>query len=206
MTFFKGTLSTFTLRDLERLLHPRVPPLARALPNVESLCLFRREESLEERELRESLRIDISPHHDRETEGAAAESQPPTIGPALASETSHPDSHTLANVEVSNTLAPVLVSPYPQPTALVNPKPSPPPSHTPKVSSSPPLPSRAWRFEKPNDISHPEQSQVTVPYTSGDVDASEETPSGAKAEVIYFRADEDDDEEMPSIDMGSDSD
>ncbi|KAH9006875.1 rRNA processing/ribosome biogenesis-domain-containing protein, partial [Lactarius hatsudake] len=43
--------------DLDRLLHPRVPPLVLALPHVESLCLFRREESLEERELRESLRI-----------------------------------------------------------------------------------------------------------------------------------------------------
>lgn len=204
MTVFKDTPSTFTLRDLERLLHPRVPPLARALPNVESLCLFRREESFEERELRESLRIAISPHHDRETEGA--ESQPPTIGPALASQTPRPNSHTLADVEASNILAPVLVSPYPQPTALVGPKPSPSPSHTPKVSSPPALPSRAWRFERPNETSHPEQAQATAPNISGDVDASEETPSGSKAEVIYLRADEDDDEEMPSIDMGSDSD
>lgn len=199
-----GTPSTFTLRDLERLLHPRVPPLARALPNIESLCLFRRDESLEERELRESLRIAISPHHDRETEGA--ESQLPTIGPALASQTSHPNSHTLADVEASNTLAPVLVSLYPQPTALVDPKPSPSPSHTAKVSSSPPSPSQAWCSEKPNETLRPGQAQAIVPYLSGGVDASEETRSGAKAEVIYLRADEDDDEEMPSIDMGSDSD
>ncbi|KAI9448089.1 hypothetical protein H4582DRAFT_2107490 [Lactarius indigo] len=106
--------------NLDRVLHPRVPPLVLALPHVESLCLFRREESLEERKLRESLRIAISPHHDSETAIQAQE------------------------VDIA-------------------------------------------------------------PFMSGDVEASEESRSGARA-VIHLGEDEDEDEEMPSIDMGSDSD
>ena len=201
MTFFEGTPSSFTLRDLERLLHPRVPPLARALPHVESLCLFRREESLEERELRESLRIAVSSHNDRETAGA--ESQAPTIGLALASPAPHPNSHTLADVSASNKLAPVLLSPILQLATQINPKPCPLPSHTPKASSSPQLQSQA---EKPNETLRPVQAQQIAPFISGDVEASEETRSRPRAEVIYLREDEDEDEEMPSIDMGSDSD
>ncbi|KAH9179758.1 hypothetical protein EDB89DRAFT_1841888 [Lactarius sanguifluus] len=173
-----GTPSNFTLRDLDRLLHPRVPPLVLALPHVESLCLFRRDESLEERELRESLRIAISPHHDSET--ASVESQPPTIGPALASLAPYPNPHTLADDSASNTPAPALLMPRLQSAALANPKPS-SPSHTLKVSSPPQLQSH------------------------GDVEVSEESRSGARA-VIYLGEDEDEDEEMPSIDMGSDSD
>ncbi|KAG6854907.1 hypothetical protein C0991_012097 [Blastosporella zonata] len=44
-----------TLRDLEVLLHPRVPPLVRSLPHVESLSLFRAEEPQEEADVREEL-------------------------------------------------------------------------------------------------------------------------------------------------------
>jgi hypothetical protein len=40
---------------------------------------------------------------------------------------------------------------------------------------------------------------------SGDIEVPEESRSGATAEVLYLGEDEDD-EEMPSIDMGSDSD
>jgi len=201
MTFSKSFPSTFTLRDLDRLLHPRVPPLVRALPHVESLCLFRREESLEERELRESLRIAISPQHDRET--AAAESQPPTIGLALASLAHHPNPHTLADVGASNTPAPALLSPHPQSAALVNSKPSPPPSHTPRVSSPPQLQSQTRHSPKSNDTLRPVQAQDVAPFMSG---VSEESRSGARVEEFYLGEDEDEDEEMPSIDMGSDSD
>jgi len=198
-----GTPSTFTLRDLERLLHPRVPPLARALPSVESLCLFRHEESLEERELRELLHIATSPRHDRET--VVAESQPPMTGPLLASLAPHPNSHTSANGGAFNTLAPVLLSPHSQPAALVDPKPSLSPTHTPNVSSSSQLQSQARHSEQPKETLRPRE-QESAPFISGDVEPSEETPSGARAEVIYLREDEDEDEEMPSIDMGSDSD
>jgi hypothetical protein len=202
MTFSEGP-STFTLRDLDRLLHPRVPPLVRALPHVESLCLFRREESLEERELRESLRVAISPRHDKETAGA--ESQPPTIGPALASQVPHPSPHTLADVGASITPAPAFLPPYPQSAALVSPKPPPSPSLTPRVSSPSQLQSQARHPPKSNDTWRPVQAQNIAPLVSGDIEVPEESRSGATAEVLYLGEDEDD-EEMPSIDMGSDSD
>ncbi|KAH9077235.1 hypothetical protein EDB83DRAFT_2311797 [Lactarius deliciosus] len=199
-----GIPSNFTLRDLDRLLHPRVPPLVLALPPVESLCLFRREESLEERELRESLHIAISTYHDSET--ASVENQPPTIGPALASLAPHPNPHTLADGGASSTPAPALLMPHLQSAALANPKPS-SPSHTPKVSSPPQLQSQSRQFPKSSDTLRPVQAQdVDIsPLMSGDVEVSEESRSGAKA-VIYLGEDEDEDEEMPSIDMGSDSD
>lgn len=194
----------FTLRDLDRVLHPRVPPLVLALPHAESFCLFRREESLEERELRESLRIAISPHHDSET--ASLESQPPTIGPALASLAPHPNPHTLADGGSSNTPAPALLMPHLQSAALANPKPS-SPSHTPKLSSPPQLQSQSRQSPKSSDTLRPIQAQDAdiAPFMSGDVEVSEESRSGARA-VIYLGEDEDEDEEMPSIDMGSDSD
>ena len=43
------------LRDIDLLLHPRVPPLVRSLPHVEMLSLFREEEGDEELGMRKSL-------------------------------------------------------------------------------------------------------------------------------------------------------
>ena len=202
MTFFKGP-STFTLRDLDRLIHPRVPPLVRALPLVESLCLFRSDESLEERELRESLRMATSPRHDKETEGAG--SQPLAIGPALASQDPHPNLQTMASVGAFIAPAPPL-SPYPQSAPLVSSKPSPAPSHTSRVSSPSQLQSQAPHPPKSNDTWRPVQAQGIAPVVSGDVEVSEKSRSAATAEMIYLGGDEDDDDEMPSIDMESDSD
>lgn len=205
MTFSKGP-STFTLRDLDRLLHPRVPPLVQALPHVESLCLFRREESLEEQELREALRIAISPHHDREIAGA--QSQPPTIGRALASQVPHPNPHTLIDLGASTTLAPVLLSPHLQSAALVSPKTSPPSLHTPGVSSPSQSRSQSQSLhpQKSNDRPVQAQAQDIAPFVSENVGVPEASRSGTRTEVIYLGEDGDEDEEMPSIDMGSDSD
>lgn len=201
----EGTSATFTLRDLDRLLHPRVPPLVRALPHVESLCLFSSEESLEERELRESLRIATPPHHDKETTGTGG--QLPAIGPASVSLVARPNPHTLADVGASNTPAPAPSLPYPQSAALVHPKPS-SLSHTPRDSSPSQLQSQARHSPKSDDTLRPAQAQDIAPFIfmSGDVEVSEESRSGVRAELIYLGGDENDDEEMPSIDMGSDSD
>lgn len=43
------------LRDIDLLLHPRVPPLVRSLPHVEMLSLFREEEGDEEQGMRKTL-------------------------------------------------------------------------------------------------------------------------------------------------------
>lgn len=44
-------------RQFERALHPRLPPLLRSLPPMEALTLFKRQETKEEREAREVLRV-----------------------------------------------------------------------------------------------------------------------------------------------------
>ncbi|KAH9844088.1 rRNA processing/ribosome biogenesis-domain-containing protein [Rhodofomes roseus] len=43
------------MRDVDLLLHPRVPPLVRSLPHVEMLSLFREEEGDEEAEMRKAM-------------------------------------------------------------------------------------------------------------------------------------------------------
>jgi hypothetical protein len=47
-------------RKLDLLLHPRVPPLIRSLPHVESLSFFRAEEGLDEIDAREALGLEIA--------------------------------------------------------------------------------------------------------------------------------------------------
>jgi hypothetical protein len=52
-----------TYRCFDLLVHPRVPPLVRTLPHVESLSLFRLEESQEEAQIRQSLGLGINDQH-----------------------------------------------------------------------------------------------------------------------------------------------
>lgn len=47
-------------RSLEVALHPRVPPLLRAIPEMDSFVLFRGEETKAQREARETLRLDTA--------------------------------------------------------------------------------------------------------------------------------------------------
>lgn len=61
------------------LVHPRVPPVVRSLPHVESLALLREEESQEEAEVRKTLGLTITsiePVRDSIIEGATM--SPPT--------------------------------------------------------------------------------------------------------------------------------
>lgn len=50
-------------QQIDVLLHPRVPPLLRSLPHVESLSLFRTEESFDEVEVREALGLEYANQH-----------------------------------------------------------------------------------------------------------------------------------------------
>ncbi|KAG8860532.1 hypothetical protein FRB96_003786 [Tulasnella sp. 330] len=56
--------TTSNTRRLEQTIHPRLPPLLRSLPPIESLTLFKREETKEERETRETLQI-VAPEDDQ---------------------------------------------------------------------------------------------------------------------------------------------
>ena len=52
-------LSSDEHRDIDLLIHPRVPPLVRALPHVEALALFRAEEGDEEADIRRRLGVAV---------------------------------------------------------------------------------------------------------------------------------------------------
>lgn len=79
-------------RQLDILLHPRVPPLLRSLPHVESLSLFRAEESFDEVEVREALGLEYAnqnaPSSDAAMNVEMATAQTPSLAPT--SKTSEP--------------------------------------------------------------------------------------------------------------------
>ncbi|KAJ3935036.1 MAG: rRNA processing/ribosome biogenesis-domain-containing protein [Lentinula lateritia] len=54
-----GTDDQDSLREVDMLIHPRFPPLLRPLPKIDSLALFRSEESAEEAEERQHLGLNV---------------------------------------------------------------------------------------------------------------------------------------------------
>ncbi|EKM59257.1 uncharacterized protein PHACADRAFT_113693 [Phanerochaete carnosa HHB-10118-sp] len=69
---FRGFKPAGVLRDIDLMLHPRVPPLIRVLPHVEILSLFRAEEGQEEKDARRDLGL-IS---NEEAQPAASDTTP----------------------------------------------------------------------------------------------------------------------------------
>ncbi|KAI0004959.1 rRNA processing/ribosome biogenesis-domain-containing protein [Russula compacta] len=201
-----NTPSTSTLRELDRLLHPRVPSLARALPHVEVLSLFRAEESAEEQEIRESLRIGVfSPSNGIESTGC--EGQASILAPAPAPQPLPPNPDTLPNVGQPKTPAPIplkLSTSQPQATTPpgLRPAPTPPYAHHNSLADFP--------SQDPSDsndiLCPPQEHEVPPSFMSTVVAASEGSRLGTVPGVINAVEEDDDDEEMPSIDMGSDSD
>ncbi|KAI0251352.1 rRNA processing/ribosome biogenesis-domain-containing protein [Lactifluus subvellereus] len=181
-----GIPSTSTLRELDRLLHPRAPPLVRSLPHVGSLSLFRAEESVEEQGIRESFGIGVI-HPSDDIEITDAENQQLVLAPlALASLPPRPSPNTLADVSLPKAQEPALLH------ANRDPSPS-------QISS------QDNRFSEPNNTLRPLPAREMPPsFMSGNLNASEVSRLGVAPEVI--NPVEEEDEEMPSIDMGSDSD
>jgi hypothetical protein len=185
---------TTTLRDLDRLLHPRVPPLVRAPSHIELLSLSHTEESVEEQELRQSLHIAVVPPS-RVTDNTCAENQQSIAAPALRSPSPYQNSDTSPNVDERK---------VPEPAAPSSLEPASTPSHVYDVASPARFPHQG--HSNFNDTLHPLQAREGPPlFTSGVVTVSEESRLSAVPAVLNV-ADDDDDEEMPSIDMGSDSD
>jgi len=209
-TVLKGTTSTSTLRDLDRLLHPRVPPLVRGSSHMELLTLSRTEESVEEQEIREGLHVDaVLPSSATET--TSTQNQQPKLATAPPSLPPYrnPDTSPSADESKVPGQAPSQVpSSYPQPAAPPSLEPAPTPSHGYNATSPARFPSQG--ISDFNDTLHPLQAHEALPSSvSGVVNAPEESRLGAAPEVINAEGvddDGDDDEEMPSIDMGSDSD
>ena len=156
-------------QQIDILLHPRVPPLLRSLPHVESLSLFRAEESIDEVEVREALGLECA---NQNVPGSKAT--------------------TDVGLEPGATVQPLQKQTPPRvPTSTVS-KPS-VPEETQQTLRLPPdlLPSSFV------GVAH----TTTTPISAAPV--SVQPPVQAP---IVSVANKEEDEDMPSIDMNSDSD
>ncbi|KAJ7240352.1 rRNA processing/ribosome biogenesis-domain-containing protein [Mycena haematopus] len=147
-------------RDLEVLLHPRLPPLVRSMPYIESLSLFRAEESQEESEMRQSLGLVSSA-----TDEIIAEPPAPPAAPRASENPLVPPT-----VEVSA----IALSQPPQP-----------------------LPETSARDDRRIEtVAEPVSWPLTTKTTN-------QTPVEIDIPILV---EEEKNEEMPAIDLGSDSD
>lgn len=204
-----GTPSTSTLRELDRLLHPRVPSLVRASPHVELLSISHTEESVEEQEIRECLHLSVV-QPSGETGGAINPSSITTTAPSPR--TVHPNIETLSNVDEPKTPAPAplqqaqLHPQAPAPSDLGTPHRLP---HMLNVSPAAHVPNTGC--PNSNDTLNLTQAdEISSASMSGVVTTAGGSHLGTILEVTNAVQEDDDndddDEEMPSIDMGSDSD
>ncbi|KAG8993032.1 hypothetical protein FRB94_011089 [Tulasnella sp. JGI-2019a] len=101
----KSQPTTTNARRLEQAIHPRLPPPLRSLPPIGAFSLFRREETKEEREAREVLHV-IAPE-DEERPGYEESTTLPTSAVNRSTFTSPqvPISSTLATIPMRTTTA-----------------------------------------------------------------------------------------------------
>ncbi|KAJ7590791.1 rRNA processing/ribosome biogenesis-domain-containing protein [Mycena floridula] len=140
------------------LLHPRVPPLVRSMPTVDLMALCRADESNEEVQLRESLKLTLDIDAPSTTEDIAMAEPIPAV---------------VATVQAEKVVVPLpAIVPFTKPPGF------------------PPAPL----------VKGPSTSFITPTLVE-----TFSAPKPAKVESTPILAQEED-EEMPSIDMGSDSD
>jgi hypothetical protein len=162
------------MRYFDILLHPRVPPLVRSLPHVESLFLFRAEESQEEIDTRESLGLEIMDQNP-----------------------------LLLNQDMTMEEQPSLPQPNSESTSSVIP---PPPVEA--LVDHPPLPTLPGATDGNQKLSGSVTSTSTPPLIPGpplSSTAGTLRPVVQSQTVVPFVEDEED-EEIPAIDVDSDSD
>jgi hypothetical protein len=205
--FLKDIPSTATLRELDRLIHPRVPSLVRASPHIELLSLSRTEESVEEQEIRESLHLNVV-LPTGETRGAINPSSITITTPCP--QTVHPIIETLSNVDEPKTPAPVPLQQAPlrpQAPASFDLEGAHGPSHMLNVSPAAQIPS-IGRLNSNDTLYLTQADEISSASMGGVVTAIEGPHLGTTLEAtnVVQEEEDNDDEEMPSIDMGSDSD
>ncbi|KAF8076598.1 rRNA processing/ribosome biogenesis-domain-containing protein [Lyophyllum atratum] len=165
-----------TFRHLEILIHPRVPPLVRSLPHVESLSLFRAEESQEEAGIREELGLrgaipdQSSLIHD--TQDVAMEDDSGIQATKMHVTSTIPSAPPLLQTQLLSTPSMVSDIDTRQPPA-------------PPISA----------IQRPVEPPHP---RVTTPPSRPEVPPQ-------PVVVPVQEAEDEEDEEMPAIDMASDS-
>jgi len=181
---------------LDILLHPRLPPLLRPLPSMENVSLFRVEESEVEQELRAMLELAIP----EDPEQAVPTRLPPQGSSKGPKQPAQPVELTSPPRSAADP-APPIFNPSNPPTQPSNemqvdktnipPVTALPPDQTPvkgDPSLSNPTPSTIKHNEKPPPVSEPPQAPSWNPIG------------------FFGDEDEEDEEEIPSINMDSDSD
>jgi len=189
-------------RQLQLLLHPRAPPLVRSLPEVETLSLFRAEESLEELETRRKLGL-------------------------ITAEGAHPSEALVANTPIEKAvqlqpnvqITPTATAPLPVPTQPMS------IASTKAISAAPP---KTTTPQKPSDVVPSRDEDIQMEHSSilpspmeapQSFDPSIQPPANPQAgpsslvtpalhavRVAVEDTSEDEDDTMPRIDMDSDSD
>ncbi|TFY78724.1 hypothetical protein EWM64_g5294 [Hericium alpestre] len=178
---------------LDLLLHPRVPPLVRSLPHIDSISLFRAEEGDEERDIRETLGLGVTgcaePAKEVDVQGPSGDVhmlEEPASVPTLNKPAFVPSA---VPVPIASSWARP-ASAAPPATAQAD-----PPTSVPGVSSTQP------------HIPPPSRPSPSEPAPSAFPQPPKETPRplAPKTYSNLLPVEDDEDEEMPSIDMGSDS-
>lgn len=182
-------LSLQTHAPLDLLLHPRLPPIVRPIPSTNALTLFRVEESEEEAFARKTLGLEfaegLGEHNPADQDTEMQDSFVPPPWPAAttkAAEPVRPTQPSAASFSASNL---------------------PPASHPEDTTPAPaaptftPAPFANW---KPTTVV-PRATSSAVASTSSAVAST----SSAAPPRLVSDDEEDEDEEMPTIDLGSDS-
>ncbi|KAH7911569.1 rRNA processing/ribosome biogenesis-domain-containing protein [Hygrophoropsis aurantiaca] len=186
-------------RDVDLLLHPRGPPLVRSMPHLAALSLFRTEESHEETEVRESLGLSMEEENEVQ-ESAEVEMAETEI------QTNAPETSTQA---VVSPVQPPISTPQGQPgflrkqnVPLENRVPKNPGSHLtppslkPQPSAIPASSSISTSSQPTNNLVRPAPTLIEKPAPD---------PRAVQLQSVAMAVD-DEDEEIPTIDMDSDSD
>ncbi|CCM05557.1 uncharacterized protein FIBRA_07784 [Fibroporia radiculosa] len=214
-----GACGAESRRCLDLLLHPRVPPLVRSIPHVETLSLFREEEGDDEKGIRKSL--GLSSVHDGPL-FASSSATPPAVardrpdGTVVQSGSSRDaeSAFILSAVNLESTVQTRAVSSNltqsipsfsstPTPTSIASAVKTTPDSsmgqhgsNSPQLQESTPMPSTEALYAKTNQAIG--ASVSTIPPSLDSFDTVTVIGNG--------EMDRDEDEPMPTIDMGSDSD
>lgn len=184
-------------RELELSLHPRQPPLLRSIPPIEQISLYRSDESKEEKETREALQLslsDPSPATNAASQKAPEVTQPPPIHRGVARTDS---------VEVQQRVAQLNMESTPTPSRVTNVT-----AIDLAAISQTGETIGAVAQEEPVPMPREKEPEVVRSYKPPDWAVQPSTSTSDARPLIPQsdeQLDEDEDEEMPSIDMRSDS-
>ncbi|KAF9057988.1 rRNA processing/ribosome biogenesis-domain-containing protein [Panaeolus papilionaceus] len=180
-------------KELGLIIHPRIPPLIRSMPQVESLSFFKSEESHEEAETLDSLKaISLHTPNDQQADVSMQDITTEAIPPAPAVNPS--STGATDEIQLSTTTQQSAFSAQRSTEVF--------PSFAPTPRNPPSQPMHELSNE-PTQLVHVATSAKLTPFVStGSSSNISQVPSTSTAMV----EDDEEDEEMPTINMDSDTD